>query len=167
MADPPNQRAVLHQAQRVERLSERLDGQAERIDDGFNRIENRLDGLARAVAEGGTERTTMLREMMEIKRDVGELRDRTASVEATVNQSAADTRHSTGVAVAVAASAAADAKAVAALSVQSAVKKFWDTSTGKIVKWSAGVAGVGAAVTALPAIIKFLERVWSALRTAG
>ena len=47
---------------------------------------------------------------------------------------------------------------------RSTVASFWQTTTGRVVKWGTAVAAVGGGIAALPPIAKFLERFWDFIR---
>lgn len=156
MTDTSSQRAILHQGERIDRVNER-------IDEGFDRINARLDLLMEQASAGRNESATIVRELAGVKIDIGELRDRTARLEHETKAAVQASRDSAHTSV-IAATASTETKAVAQATAQTAAKTFWSTATGRVVKWSAGVAGAGGAITAMPEIVKFLERLWGVLK---
>lgn len=135
----------LHKA--VGRLSERLSHQneahQEQLDALGERILQRMDRIeARLARDFEQLDADTQREFREVRRDIGEMRDRLETVEG-------------------AAKVGTDAVVVAT---RKTVQSFWKTATGRAVKWLSAVAAGGAAITALPTITRFLERVWAVLR---
>lgn len=157
-----------------ENVAERMDTLAERLEGHLNRIEARIMAKVEQMDEDTQ------REFREARHDLGDLRDRLTIVEgvATGAKEAAETAQITAKEAATASRAgttaavgamrtatdtaaaativATDAAAAAMIAVpKETAQVFWASSTGRFLKWCTAIGATGAAIAALPVIVKF------------
>lgn len=156
------------------RISDRVTGLRENTAEQLDVLANRIEATLSRIETRFTQRldrldTDTVNEFAAMRIDVGELRDRMHKLEqqaaktgqaadtaATSAQQAASTsRVNTAVVVGAMQNTTAVAAAAAPAAAQAALKTFWTSTTGRFVKWCTAVAGIGAAVQAMPGILKF------------
>lgn len=156
-----------------------MDEMALRIQRIDNRTTQRLDAADAAVSSGLAHVEIGLGELRDrleaVEKQAGDATKAaekavTAAEKAVGAAERADTRAQEAVSAAkegVTASRSGTAAAVGAMrnsseismaTAREQVKAFWATTQGRIVKWCAGIAAAGAAITALPSIAKFVQQ---------
>ena len=143
---------------RLDTIAERQDHQAERTEAGFERIFDQLDRISSELAEGSMERGRMMGKVGQVHRDLGELRDRITMIEDT------QSRALIGQAAVAGSVAKSVAKTAAAEATVAGNTKFWELAKSRALIWMAGIAAAGASIAALDDIVRFLERLWTAVK---
>lgn len=128
----------------IARLFERIDSNASRVEDLFDRLNARLDRVDRDLAAKEQADETVRGELREMKRDVGELRDAVAL----------------GSGKAIKGAAEGAAQGAAAIGQMAVSKSAW-------VKFTAGAAGLVAIMSVLnniPDVARGWDKLWTALK---
>jgi ABC-type transporter Mla subunit MlaD len=174
-------RIANRQTDQAQKTGEQFDALAERVESAIARLDNRLSARLDFMDQG-TQRA-----LDEARIAIGELRDRLHRVEETAGR-AVDVAHDAAAASRVAAEKsdiAAERSDVAANATRAGMNAavgamrntqeimqatpkataglFWSSTTGRVVKICSVIAGVGAAVTAVPSIARFFYHIGEAL----
>lgn len=124
-----NQAAAMQRV--TARLDEGLDAIAGRVEAGFDRVNNRLDRMERDIAQGEFDRRETAGELVELRRDLGELRDA---------MNLKDSRTET---------------AVEEVAKKIPDKGFWKTKLGMLVVICAGFTAIVTAAANVPKALRW------------
>lgn len=168
MARPPS---APHSDRVSQRLSEGLDGVAERIDSGFASVRSAIDDLAEHVrkveartnARLESQDATLAREFGHMEIGIGELRDRVNQLETTTLPAAA-AKAAAGMAEGAARGAGEAAGAVATLAAAAVAsntsKPFLKTWVGRVVVACSAFTALITALGVVPNVLKGVELFW-------
>ena len=119
-----------------------------RIEAGFDRVNDRIDRIDRDMAANDLDRQAAAREMNELRRDLGELRDAFGLAEGRRVEGAAK------------GAAAGALEAVKPIAVQTAAS-FWRTKWGAAVAAAVGFTAIVTAAEKAPRAARWLNEAWA------
>ena len=131
----------------MQRIDDGLGAVSDRMESALDRIDNRLERMERDIARGEVDRASQSREIDEVRRDLGEVRDAISMAEGKRVEKAAE-----------------GAAKGAAAGVKATESSIWKTRWGAAVAFAIGFVALVTFIEKVPRVARWIDSAWVYVR---